>query len=428
MKRLIRRRWAAGIGAIALAFGLLLGGCSSTGSDVIRIYASIPLQGASGPDNATVVTTIKQALAAANYHAGQYKIEFVPLDGSAKRTYTLPDKSRISTLKWDAAQERKNARRAAADPAAVAYIGTINSGAAAISIPILNRAGLAMISPANSNPGLTKTDAALAGEPYKYAPLGPASKSFCRTATTDDFQGADAALYLKQKQNVKSVYVLDDTEVYGRGVARIFAAKAGQIGLTVLSGTDAEHIDIRSNASYTDLASKIVKAKPDAVYFGGVTDNRPADVLKALRAAGFQGIFMGADGIAESAFEQLLPSSPGKVFATILGLPPDKLTGPGAVWYRNWKALYPNTAPSAYAPYAYDATNAVLSAIAKAGKIDNRQALRAAVLGALKGEQNVQGITGTFSFDGNCDTTLTQISVQQFQNTKFQFLDLAPTQ
>ncbi|MHB8578211.1 MAG: branched-chain amino acid ABC transporter substrate-binding protein, partial [Dehalococcoidia bacterium] len=321
--------------------------CSSTGANTVRIYSSIPLHGASGPDNATVVTAIKQALAARNYQAGPYKIEFISLDGSAPQRVPQQNGTTQTTVKWDAAQEQKNARRAGADPTAVAYIGTINSGAAEISVPILNRVGLAMISPANSYPGLTKTDGALAGEPYKYEPLGPSNRNFCRTATTDDFQGADAALYLQQKAGVKSVYVLDDTEVYGRGVARIFAGKASQIGLTVLSGTEPEHIDPRTTASYTDLAAKIVKAKPDAVYFGGVVDNRPADVLQALRAAGFQGVFMGADGIAETAFEQKLPSTPGRVFATILGLPPEKLTGAGATWYRNWQAQNPGLAPSA---------------------------------------------------------------------------------
>jgi branched-chain amino acid transport system substrate-binding protein len=387
---------------------LLPAACSGgPGSDTVRIYSSIPLQGATAADYQTVVDAIRMALADHNYRSGNFKIEYVSLDDAT-----------AAKGKWDAGREEANARRAAADPAAVAYIGTINSGAAKVSIPILNRVHLAMISPANTYPGLTRTAAALAGEPYVYSPLGPEARNFCRLVTTDDIQGSAGALYAQQKLGVKSVYVFDDTELYGQGIAEIFAAKSHDLGLQVLGGPVG--LDPRHPEGYGQQAQSAVQAKPDLVYFGGTTETHGADLLKALRAAGFQGTFMGPDGIVEPAFAEAAGSGAGRVVGTLVGLPPNALTGAGANWYRTYKAQHGNREPSPYAPYAYDATNAVLTAIAKAGRD------RPAVLAVLRSEQNVQGITGTWSFDANCDTTLTTISINDLRNGAFTYTGTAP--
>lgn len=400
----------ARLAALLVAALLLLpAACSSgAGSDTVRIYSSIPLQGATAADYQTIVDTIRMALAARNYRAGRFKVEYVSLDDATRQAG-----------KWDPGREQANARRAAADPAAVAYIGTVNSGAAKVSIPILNRVQLAMISPANTYPGLTKTAAALAGEPYIYAPLGPDARNYCRDVTTDDIQGSAGALYAQQKLNVKSVYVFDDTELYGHGIAQIFADKAKGLGLNVLGGPVG--LDPRHPEAYAQPAQAALQAKPDLVYFGGTTETRGADLLKALRTAGFQGVFMGPDGIVEPAFGQAAGGGAGRVIGTLVGLPPSALSGKGADWYRQFKAQHNNQEPSPYAPYAYDATNAVLDAIARAGTSN-----RAAVLSELKRTQNMQGITGTWSFDGNCDTTLTTISINTLQNGNFSYSGVAP--
>src|SRR5581483_5630356 len=102
----------------------------------------------------------------------------------------------------------------------IGVIGTFNSGAAEIIVPILNRAPngpVAMISPANTYVGLTHSGPGTsAGEPNKYYPSG--KRNYARVVAADDFQGAADATLAKQ-QGVKSLYILNDKEAYGLGVA-----------------------------------------------------------------------------------------------------------------------------------------------------------------------------------------------------------------
>jgi len=390
-----------------LALPLLFGSCTTTDTNTVRIYSSLPLQGPTAPEYQSVVDAIRMALAGhTNGGAGGLKVEYISLDDSTAKG------------KWDADREQSNARRAAADPAAAAYIGPINSGAAKVSIPILNRVQLAMVSPANTYPGLTKTTAALAGEPYVYSPLGPDQRNYCRVVTTDDIQGTAAAVYAQQQLGAKSVYVLDDTELYGHGIAAIFAAKAKDLGVQV-AGT--EGIDTRA-ANYTDLAKKLVAGHPDLVYFGGITENHAPRLLQDLRAAGFQGTFMGPDGIVEQAFIDAVGVDPGKVVATLVGLPAGQLglvAPAGAAWYAQYKRQHSNREPGPYAQYGYVAMNALLDALDRAGQAKSAPDRRLAVLGALRAERNVQSIIGAWGFDANCDTTLKTISFNEVQGKQF---------
>ena len=382
-----------GLGLVAwLAPGFGFAGSSS--NNVIRIYSSVPMN-----KFASIVHGAQMALQEAGNKAGDYTLDFVPLNDAA----TLDGK-------WAADVELANARRAAADPDAMVYIGTYNSGAAKISIPVLNRVNMAMISPGNTYPGLTKPGTGTAGEPWVYYPLGV--RNYFRVVPADDLQGSAAAAFAQQS-GFKSVYVLDDTELYGHGVAVIFAQVARDLGLNVVGGP--ESIDVHA-ANYSALAQKIIATKPDLVYFGGITDNHPAFVLRDLLAAGYTGAFMGADGLADSDFINSVGSSAdlSKVYSTLVGLPAAKLTGPGAAWYANYKARWPNDNNEDFAPFGYEAARVAISAIAKANKKD-REAIRAAVASTTSADLGGPSILGDWKFDANGDTSLVTISVQQVQ-------------
>ena len=116
------------------------------------------------------------------------------------------------------------------------YIGTYNSGAAKISMPILNQAGLLMISPANTWPGLTKPGKGDPGEPEIYRPSG--KSNYVRVVPADDLQGPLGADWAKEL-GVKTVYVLDDNEVYGKGIATLFTRRCQEIWASKCSGTRA---------------------------------------------------------------------------------------------------------------------------------------------------------------------------------------------
>jgi branched-chain amino acid transport system substrate-binding protein len=289
------------------------------------------------------------------------------------------------------------------------YIGTFNSGAAAVSIPILNAAGLVMISPANTAVGLTKP--ADPGEPEKYYPNG--KRNYTRVVPADDLQGAAAAKWAKEL-GVKSVYILHDTETYGKGIADVFRATAKE---TALEEKGYEGIDKKAQ-DYKAIGTKIKDANPDLVYFGGITQNNAGLLLKDLRAAGFQGKFMGPDGIYEQAFLEAAGDAGEGAYITFGGVAADKLEGKGKEWYDAYKAKF-GAEPEAYASYGYEATSVALAAINKACKKD-----RAAILEAVFATKDFDGVTGKWSFDANGDTSLTTMSGFQVKGAKFEFAQL----
>jgi branched-chain amino acid transport system substrate-binding protein len=312
---------------------------------------------------------------------------------------------------WDPVLEGANADKAIADPTVVAFIGPYNSGAAKISSPKLNRAGLAQVTPGASWPGLTKEGLGGPGEPRMYRPSG--AVTFFRTVPADDIQGPAAAQWAKELGKDR-VFVLHDRELYGKGIADIFKKTAEKIGLNVVG---FEGIDAKA-ANYKPLANKIRMTRPSLVYFGGTTQSNAGQIAKDLRTAGVDAAFMVPDG----CFEQAFISAAGAenlndtAYVTFSGLPARLLTGKGKEFYEAYKARF-GIEPEGYAVYGYDAAGAVLQAIAKVGKND-----RAAILAALRETRDYRGALGTWSFDKNGDTTLETLSGNIVRNGTFEFL------
>jgi branched-chain amino acid transport system substrate-binding protein len=378
------------------------GNLSSVGGsgETIKIVSSLPRTGSSKGQTDSIVNAIKQRLEEANYQA---------CDGKFTIVYEDLDDATAAAGKWDAAQEASNANKAAGDADVMVYLGTFNSGAAKISIPILNQAGIVMISPANTYPGLTKPGTGDEGEPDVYYPNG--TRNYARVVPADDLQGAAAARWA-QSLGAKAVYILDDTELYGKGIADVFEATANELGLEV-KGHDG--IDGKA-ADYRALAAKIVAAAPDLVYYGGITQNNAGQLIKDIRAEGFSGMFMGPDGIYESALIEAAGADAEGVYATFGGVPAEKLEGDAAKWYADYKAKY-NAEPEVYAVYGYEAANVAMNAINSVCSKD-----RAAILAAVMGTKDFKGILGTWSFDANGDTSLTAMSGAQVKDGKFEFI------
>ena len=350
--------------------------------ETIHMYSSLPLTGSSAGQNITVVNAINLALE-------QGTKDGVICDGKFKIEYNSLDDATAAAGKWDAAKEQENANKAVADPDAMVYIGTFNSGAARVSIPILNQAALAMISPANTAIDLTK-----GADTAKYYPTG--KRNYMRVVAADDFQGAFGAKWAN-KMGAKNVYILDDTEVYGKGVADQFQKNAEEIGIKV-AGRDG--IDGKA-ADYKALATKIAGTNPDMIYLGGITQNNAGQLLKDIRAAGIKAPFMGPDGILEKAFIDAAGADVAEgAYATIAGAPFDKLPEKGKKFYTDYQAKY-NGKPEAYAIYGYEAASVAIATLAKVCKKD-----RAAVTDAMFTTKDFEGALGKWSFDANGDTTL----------------------
>lgn len=392
----------------SLAVSLIVTACQDnpggTGtSDRVKIVSSLPMTGSSLGQTQTVVNGIKQVLD---------ENQSMACDGKVKIDYEVMDDATAAAGKWDPAQETANANKAVADSAVVAYIGTFNSGAAKLSIPILNQADLVMVSPANTYPGLTIPGTGEGNEPNIYYPNG--KRNYARVVPTDILQGSAGANWAKML-GVKKVYILDDQELYGKGIADIFAKTAKEQGLEVLGH---EGIDPRAS-DYRALMTKLKALQPDLIYFGGITQNNLGQLIKDARNVGMTADrvkIMGPDG----TFEQALIDAAGKdaegYYVTFGGVPGKELTGKGKTWYENYKKKY-NAEPEAYAAYGYEAANVIVNAINQVCQND-----RAAIRDAVMGTKDFQGVLGTWSFDKNGDTSLTTLSGNTVKNGKFEFV------
>ncbi len=379
-----------------------LAGCSSQGDpNTVRLVTSLPRTGSARDQTTSIVNGVKMAIDEAGGKAGDLKIEFTDMDDATAQAG-----------QWDATLESNNARKAASDSNVMVYIGPYNSGAAKQSMPILNRAGLAMISPANTAPELTKPGFGERADELKdFRPSGKIN--YFRVVPTDDLQGPYSADWAKS-MGMKRIFILDDKEIYGAGVAKLFKKRCEEIGLEVIG---AESIDVKMQ-EYRALMDKIKSQKPDLIYFGGTTQSKGGQLVKDMVAAGLECKFMAPDGCYEESF--ITAAGPqnceGRVFVTFGGLPPSELIGDGKKFVDGYKEKFKKE-PEVYAIYGYECGRVAIEAIRKAGKKD-----RAAVIAALQNVKDFEGLQGKWSFDENGDTTMQVMSGNTVKNGKFEFV------
>ena len=368
-----------------------------------KIVSDLPMQGANRAQTTTMVNAIKLALEQRGNKAGDVKIEYEVLDDATAQSG-----------QWDAAKCAENAQQAAQDEEIIGWIGPFNSGCAAVEIPILNEAGLGMISPANTYIGLTKPGGE-PDEPEKYYPTG--ERNYARVIVADDKQGK-AGVALLADEGWESVYILDDKETYGKGLADQFQQAAEDQGIEVVG---REGID-GSASNYRSLMNKIAQANPDAIYFGGIIENNAAQLIKDKVGAGMSNeevAFIGPDGIfVDELLSQAGDAAEG-IYVTFGGLPESELSEEGQEFVKTFEQNYDEEIQP-YTAYAYEAANVMLDAIERASKeagggVPDREA----VVQQIFATENYHGVLGTWSFDEDGDTTLTELSVQHVENGKF---------
>ena len=204
-------RAVAVVSVLALALAACGGdddssGPSGGGQKSLTVYSSLPLQGAQRPQTTDMVKGIQLALEQAGNKAGGFQIKYESLDDSTAQAGS-----------WTPEATTSNARKAVQDDSTAIYIGEFNSGASALSIPVLNEAGVPQISPANTAVGLTSDEPGAApGEPDKYYPAG--RRNYLRIVPKDTIQGAALVTLMKQDGCART-FVLNDKEVFGAGLA-----------------------------------------------------------------------------------------------------------------------------------------------------------------------------------------------------------------
>jgi branched-chain amino acid transport system substrate-binding protein len=378
------------------------GGGGGGGTQTVKIVSDLPLQGANRFQSTTMVNAIEMAIDERGGKAGDVKIE-----------YESQDNATAQAGQWDEAKCAENAQTAAQDEEIVGWIGPFNSGCAVVEIPILNQAGLGMISPANTYIGLTKPGGE-PDEPEKYYPTG--ERNYTRVIVADDEQGQAGAI-LMEEEGVESVYILDDKETYGKGLADQVQKSADELGIQVIG---REGVDTTA-ANFRSVMNKIAQEDPDAIYFGGIIENNAAQLVKDKIGAGMSNddvLFIGPDGIFLDEFLSQGGAAAEGAYITFGGLPESELSDKGQQFVQEYESRYDDEIQP-YTAYAYEAANVMLDAIERASK--KGEVTRETVLKEIFATEDYNGVLGTWSFDEDGDTTLTELSVQRVENGEFEY-------
>jgi branched-chain amino acid transport system substrate-binding protein len=275
-----------------------------------------------------------------------------------------------------------------------------------------------MISPANTNPCLTK-EYAEGGGCTAYAGFTPASlrptgkNNYFRVAGTDDHQGPANADYAYSKLHLTKVAVLDDAEVYGQGIAKTFSARFTQLGGQVVKGP--QDYDPASTNDFRSFLNSAKNAGAEGVYVGG-TDSNKACVVRSQMSSIFAASapFFGGDGIVTAqCLNDAASSAPG-MYGTVAAVNADTLSGAKTVIDGFKKAFPGATDYGAYSMPAYSATQAILAAVGRAvdgagGKMPTRDQVRSEIAKT----KNLSTVLGPLTFDKNGDNSQQVIAEYQ---------------
>jgi branched-chain amino acid transport system substrate-binding protein len=376
------------------------------GAESVNVYSSLPLQGAQRLQTLAMVNGIKLALEQAGGKAGDIRVSYTSLDDSTAQAGT-----------WTPEATAANARRVAQDDAAVAYIGEFNSGASAISIPLLNEVPIAQISPANTAVGLTSDEpGADEGEPEKYYPTG--ERHYLRIVPKDTIQGAALATVMDE-DGCRTAAILNDKEVYGAGLASNIETSAEELGLDVATN---EGIDPKA-PNFRSQASSLKSMGVDCFVFAGVTPNGAVQLYKDVSAALPEAKLYGPDGVSNPEFfvadeGGLPPEIAAKVKVTVATLSPDQYPREGQRFFDEFKQTYDVTSVDPYAIYGYEAMKLVLDTCERLGPdCSDRQAM----IDALFETKGRESVLGTYDIDENGDTTITDYGVYRIENGELVF-------
>ena len=403
-------------GGLAVALSVAIAACGDDddstigaqsedgGGKTLTVYSSLPRQGAQEPQTTDLVNGIKLALEQAGGKAGKFTVKYESLDDSTAQAGS-----------WTPEATQTNALKAAGDDSTAVYIGEFNSGASAVSIPILNEAGVPQISPANTAVGLTSDEpGAGPGEPDKYYPSG--TRTYTRIVPKDTIQGAALATLMKQDGCTK-VYMTNDKEVYGGGLAKNIESSAKEQGLDVVAN---DPID-KNAPNYRSLAEKASGTGANCFVYSGITANNAVQLYKDFAAALPDAKLYGPDGVAETGFsdpkEGGIPAEvAARVKLTVATLSPDEYPPDGQEFFNSFRDKYNEPNPNPYAIYGYEAMRLALDAIAR-----SQTGEKADIVKALFATKDRKSVLGTYSIDENGDTTLTDYGVYTIDGGELKF-------
>jgi branched-chain amino acid transport system substrate-binding protein len=301
------------------------------------------------------------------------------------------------------------------DPTAIGYLGDFNSGASAVSIPLLNRLGIPQISPGSSAVGLTTRGPGWApGEPQKYYPSGV--RTFARVVPTDAYE-AVALVRAEQAYGCHTTFVLEDAEVDGEDAALTFVVTAKAAGM---HGIPVQAFQ-RGALDYTGLARTVAASGTRCVLISAIDERSSVRLTRQLARAVPKAMIFTTSGLADAAYMD--PSRGGlpaalddRVVMAYPTLPTDPGRGPAHAFRADYTRHF--GAPQPAAIFGYQAMSLLLGAIARATDDGRREPERSTVRAELFSDREVHGVLGSFRIDPAGDISLTRYAIYTVRSAR----------
>lgn len=384
------------------AAGSPAAGSPAAGGLAIKVGIELPMTGGEAPNG--VPTAAGVALALSKLSVPGFSI-------------TIEQEDDALNGKHDAPTGAANMQKLANDPQVMFVVGPYNSSVAKAEIPISNAAGMMQCSPANTAVELTKPWGP--AKPTDLRPTNPDKIAYVRVAATDDIQGAGGADIAYNVAGKKTVYLADDTQVYGKGIADSFASTYTKFGGKVLKRDGIPD----STTDFTSYVTALKGLSPEYVYYGGVTTSgigifrkqMASQQLQTLSFGGGDGINDGSAATASSFLNIAGPDGDMNTYSTVAAI--HDIPNPDA-FAADYKAMF-NTDPGAYSAPAYACTQVFLQALKSVGTgVTDLAQLRDKIRAYVADPSNsYDSVLGTFSFDKDGDTSQHVISYYQFDAT-----------
>jgi branched-chain amino acid transport system substrate-binding protein len=386
------------VGATLLVASLALSACGSrddggtgsgSGDKVATIGVIAPLSGDLSPLGLGIQHSVELAVKEAN--------EKKTIPGWTLKVSAVDDEAKPDVGK-------NAATKLAGDDTVIGVVGDLNSSVSQQTQPVFSSAKITQVSPANTNPTLTKgTDGKRA-----YA-------TYFRTCTTDAIQGPFAAQYLLG-EGIKKVATVNDKKTYGQGLVAAFEAEFKKGGGTIVS-----HQTINADDTTKDYSSVVAALKPagaEAVYYGGEYP-QGGPLSQQMKTNGLTVPVMGGDGIYDPKFIELAGGDKAAGdLATSVGAPTDSTDTGKAFLAAYDKAGYKDAA-GAYGGYSYDAANAIIAALKTSlASASDAKSAREATVKAMSSVA-FDGVTGKVGFDEFGDSVSKILTVYKVDGGKW---------
>jgi branched-chain amino acid transport system substrate-binding protein len=380
------RRVASILCLVAVAPQLACSGDGSAETQRVRVYSSMPQEGAEAGHARAIERGMRLALRQAGGRSGDFQVEYVALSATSP-----------GTPGWSPESVAANARRAVQDEDAIALVGEFNSEASEISMQIVNAAPLAQVTPLSAATGLTVDEpGAGPAEPERHYPTG--RRHLVRLAPRDTIQARALALLMRD-EGCQAVEVSDDGSSYADRLRPALRSAADAAALRLTLGQPTRELaPVAARAARAGCFAYLGSSTPDAArLLDGVAAGAPG--AKLFGPDALVSVPRAID-VGRQAEQRLLLTAP---FLAEREYPPA-----GRRFFAAFQRAYGARRPDPHAVYGYEAMSLVLDALGRTGDGDDD---REGLIAALFETRRRQSALGTYDVRATGDTTVTSYGI-----------------